>query len=121
MLAAIVFHSSDPERLSAFYARTLGAGEPKRYGPTHLGLKLPNGYLGFEQGERPGGERITIWFGVEDVEEAYPRWLGLGGRAGSAPSREENAGEIIATLYDPDDNLIGLVCPAHPPVVRAKE
>ena len=113
MVAAIVFHTTDPERLSAFYARALALPAPKSYGPAHLGLKLPDGYLGFERGERPAGERITVWFGVDDVEEAYPRWLELGGRPCSAPSREESAGEIIATLYDPDGNRIGLVCPAR--------
>ena len=113
MVAAIVFHSPDPERLGAFYARALGLGPPKPYGPTHLGLKLPHGYLGFERGERAAGERITVWFGVDDVEETYPRWLDLGGRPCSGPSREESAGEIVATLYDPDGTRVGLVCPAR--------
>ena len=121
MVAAVVFHSSDPERLSAFYARALGAGEAKRYGPAHLGIKLPHGYLGFERGERAHGGCITIWFGVDNVEDAYPRWLELGGRPMSAPAREESAGEIIASLYDPDGNVVGLVCPATKRAPRAKE
>ena len=117
-LAAVVIRAREPARLAEFYRQALQLAEPKAYSATHLGMKLPNGYLGIEALEdgadlAPAGGRVTLWFGVPDADAEYRRWLALGAREKSPPAREESAGEIVATVYDPEDNVIGLVCPAR--------
>jgi predicted enzyme related to lactoylglutathione lyase len=109
---AVLIESTHPEELAEFYRDGLSLPAPQYFNPDHLGIDLPNIYLGFDrvseerQANRP---RTSIWFKVQDVEETYERLVSLGGRSRSSPDREESPGEILASVFDPDGNVIGLI------------
>lgn len=70
---------------------------------------------GFELGLLPAdeetittGQNIQVYWGVEDIEKEYARLIDLGGRIHELPHNV--GGELmVATLYDPWDNLIGMI------------
>jgi predicted enzyme related to lactoylglutathione lyase len=111
-LEAVLFTSSDPETLAAFYEKGFELAAPKWHGPDHLGLNLPNTYLGFDrvqEGAPATNSRVSIWFRVADIEATFERLVRLGAKVKYAPTSEESPGEILAMLYDPDDNCLGLI------------
>ncbi|MBV6503134.1 MAG: hypothetical protein AKCLJLPJ_01198 [Fimbriimonadales bacterium] len=111
-LDAVLFASPRPEALAEFYERGFGLAPPKWHGTDHLGLNLPNTYLGFdrvEESSTAASAAVSVWFRVPDVEETFARLVDLGARVKYAPTAEESPGEILAMLYDPDGNIIGLI------------
>lgn len=111
-LDAVLIASPRPEALAEFYERGFGLAPPKWKGTDHLGLNLPNTYLGFDRGEEgstAASAAVSVWFRVPDVEETFARLVELDARVKYAPTAEESPGEIPAMLYDPDGNIIGLI------------
>ena len=112
---AVLFTSPDPEALATFYQQGLELEPPKRHGQDHLGLNLSNTYLGFERAREnamPPSGCMSIWFRVSDIEATFARLVRLGAKVKYAPTTEESPGEILAMLYDPDGNSLGLISPA---------
>ncbi|OGO26854.1 MAG: hypothetical protein A2136_04195 [Chloroflexi bacterium RBG_16_54_11] len=114
-LDAVLFASPNPEALAEFYRQGFELEPPKWHGADHLGFNLSNTYLGFD---RVGDEILTprpavsIWFRVTDSESTFQRLMRLGAKVKYPPTKEESPGEILAMLYDPDGNTIGLISPA---------
>jgi len=111
---AILIESPDPEALAEFYRVSFDLPAPKSEGDDHIGFSLSNTYLGFDRVQAVDGHAIrpaSIWFGVEDVPAQFERLLAAGARAKMRPTTEESPGEVLATAYDPDGNLIGLIAP----------
>ena len=115
-LDAVLIASSHPEALAEFYQRGFELELPKVHGESHLGLGLANTYLGFDRvGEASGSESsgmVSIWFKVADIDLTFERLVRLGATVKYAPTREESPGEILAMVYDPEGNAIGLISPA---------
>lgn len=113
-LDAILFASPHPETLAEFYQLAFELESPKWFGADHLGMNLANTYLGFDRAQEnsPASGTISIWFRVVDIQATFERLVRLGARVKYAPTEEESPGEILAMLYDPDGNCIGLISPA---------
>jgi predicted enzyme related to lactoylglutathione lyase len=113
---AVLIESPNPEALAEFYRAGFELAAPKPYGDGHLGLDLPGGgYLGFDRIAAPKGAppgRVQVWFRTPEVEITFERLMRLGGSATMAPNTDESPGEILATLADPEGNVIGLYYPA---------
>jgi predicted enzyme related to lactoylglutathione lyase len=107
---AILIQTTRPEELAEFYRAGLELGAPKQFGEDHLGFILPNLYLGFERAARES-ERgpISVWFYTREIEATYRRLVELGARPKQAPTKEESPGETLATVFDPEGNVIGLI------------
>ena len=58
----------------------------------------------------PGG--VLAYWGVDDVEAAYARFLALGATTHEAP-KEVGGGIKVATVLDPFGNIIGLIFNPH--------
>lgn len=110
-LEAVLIESSRPESLADFYRQAFNLQQPKFDGEDHLGMDLGNIYLGFDrvspQEQRASGP-VQLWFRVKDVQQMYIRLLALGATVHYEPTSRKRSGEILAMLYDPDGNMIGL-------------
>ena len=108
-LETVIVFTDQMEALASFYAEGLGIGPFERQ-PGHLGCQLGAVYFGFDQidgdweGARSG---FTIWFTVGDLDRTYERLLVLGARSVSPPT-EKPWGATLASVRDPDGNLLGL-------------
>jgi predicted enzyme related to lactoylglutathione lyase len=95
--------------LADFYRRAFDLGEPNAQGDDHLGFQVGDLYLGFDQveepAESPGG--VSLWFRVDDLEATYQRLVEMGAPVRYGPVRKP-WGDLLACVYDPDGNLIGL-------------
>jgi predicted enzyme related to lactoylglutathione lyase len=100
--------------LAEFYQLAFELGPPKWFGEDHLGLNLSNTYLGFDrtQENAPSSASVSIWFRVADIQATFERLVRLGARVNYAPTEEVSPGEVLAMLFDPDGNSIGLISPA---------
>jgi predicted enzyme related to lactoylglutathione lyase len=108
-LEAVLIETTRPETLAEFYRQAFNLSEPTFDGEDHLGI-----YLGFErvspQEQRANGP-VQLWFRVNDVQALYIRLLALGATVRYEPTSRKSPGELLAMLYDPDGNMIGLISP----------
>lgn len=114
-LDAVLFASPNPEALAEFYQRGFELEPPKWHGEDHLGLNLSNTYLGFDRTNETAPSSsgsVSVWFRVSDIEATFARLVRLGATVKYAPTTEESPGEILAMLYDPDGNSVGLISEA---------
>jgi predicted enzyme related to lactoylglutathione lyase len=49
-----------------------------------------------------------VWFRVQDIEASFQRLIQAGGRVKSAPCQQEGT-ERLATVFDLDGNVVGLI------------
>jgi predicted enzyme related to lactoylglutathione lyase len=54
--------------------------------------------------------RVSLWFHVEDITMIFARLVKLGATVEYVPTTEKSPGEILAKLFDPEGNSIGLIC-----------
>lgn len=108
-LGTVIIFTSRMEELARFYHEGLGLG-PYESSPNHLGQQLGPIYFGFDQVERdPRGTdaRVTLWFTVDDLQETFERLVSMGAEVGFPPTPKP-WGAVLASVYDPDGNLLGL-------------
>src|SRR4051812_25442857 len=103
----------DLPRLVSFYEHALHAVVDYRYGSAdeddYVSLRLGEASLGI--GRTPDapavGDRVTLWFYVDDVDGSFSRWVSAGGSRVQPP--EDMAwGERVAQVRDPDGNLVNI-------------
>ena len=106
LVTVVVFSPSD-ESLADFDQQALDLG-PANRSPRHIGFQVGSVYLGFDEIDTemaPGG--ISLWFTVDDIHDAYDRLLQMGAKSRYPPSLKPWGG-YLASLYDPQGNIIGL-------------
>jgi catechol 2,3-dioxygenase-like lactoylglutathione lyase family enzyme len=99
------------QELADFYRKGLDLGEYQS-SPDHLGQMVGPVYLGFDQVEvGASGDRAsqgaTLWFTVDDLQATFEHLVSLGARVRYSPT-EKPWGATLASVYDPDGNLVGL-------------
>jgi lactoylglutathione lyase len=79
--------------------------------PFYVGFNIAGYELGLIPDEQPASaksDNVMTYWGVEQIESEYKRFLGLGATESEAPNNV--GGEIIvAAVKDPWDNTIGLI------------
>ncbi|GAA5086988.1 VOC family protein [Microbacterium yannicii] len=105
----------DLPRLVRFYESALGATVAYRFGSggedDYVSLKIGETSLGI--GRDPDalppsvGDRVALWFYVDDVDATYAAWLDAGGRGDEAPA-DMPWGERVAQVRDPGGTLVNL-------------
>lgn len=109
-LSSIIIYTQNLKPLSSFYEKAFGFGKPATVLDNHIGYWLGDNYVGFEPPEkalrRPGA--LSAWFRVADIDAAYARLIELGAKPNMKPTRQ-SYGDIHATVYDPDGNLLGVI------------
>lgn len=109
-ISAIIIECRDHQALAEFYRQAFDFGTAYESGDDHTGFPLGNIYIGFERvaDEQRGVARTSAWFHVEDVPAAYRRLIELGATGRVEPHVIDN-GEPLASVIDPEGNVIGLL------------
>lgn len=108
-LGTVIVFTKQMTQLAGWYQQALGLGAYES-SPGHLGQTLGSVYLGFDQVEdgvadtSPG---VTLWFVVDDIESTFARLVELGATVRYPPT-EKPWGETLASVQDPDGNIIGI-------------
>jgi len=104
---AIIF-TTRMEKLAAFYREGFDLGEPN-LSPGHIGFQVGHVYLGFDQVDEPWASpaATTLWVRVDDVQATFDRLVGLGASVRYPPVTKP-WGDVLASVYDPDGNLVGI-------------
>ena len=98
------------KELAEFYQHGLQLQNPKAQGDKHLGFRLPHVYLGFDEVDAdplPHPGAISLWFRVDNIERAFERFKDLGAEVKYPPAKKQ-WGDVLASVLDPDGNMIGL-------------
>lgn len=107
-LETIIIFTPHMEELARFYQQVFDLGEYNA-SPGHLGQQVGPIYLGFDQDDETttASTGVTLWFTVDDIQSTYDRLIELGARDRYAPTRKP-WGAVLAAVYDPDGNMVGL-------------
>lgn len=107
--------SRDLPRLVRFYETALGGVVTYRFGSDgrdeYVSLAIDEASLGIARD--PGalapdaGDRVALWFYVDDVDEAFEALVAAGGRPEQPPA-EMPWGERVAQVRDPDGNTVNV-------------
>ena len=114
-----ILSTRDIGALTSFYERALGAEVVYRFpgeaGDAYVSLALGTESLGI--GHDPdvvdavdAGDRVALWFYVDDVDAAFAAAISAGAAETRAPT-DMPWGERVAQVRDPDGNLVNLAVP----------
>lgn len=111
-VAGVVIWTGDLDSLLAFYRDTLGL-TPHSVRPDFVAFRWGDMRLSLGAHSQVAGQagdpyRIMINLGVEDIHETH-RALSARGVAFIRPPEKEHWGGWVATLKDPDGNLLQLL------------
>ena len=109
-LNTIIIFTDRLEELADFYTRVFNFG-PWARAPNHLGCQLGSVYFGFDRikkCEQRSNCGIMLWFEVDDINESYTKLI-RNGAVNRYPPVKKPWGDILASVFDPDENIIGIV------------
>ncbi len=114
-LRTVIYRVSDLDRARAWYREAFEV-VPYFDEPFYVGFRVGGCELGLDPDASEGmpgpGGSVAYW-GVEPIEAAYGRLVGLGASPVS-PVRDVGGGIKVATVADPFGNVIGLIENPHP-------
>lgn len=106
-LRTVGYKVSDITKAKEWYAEAFKT-QPYFVEPFYVGFNIGGYELGLQPDESVNGDNIAVYWGVEDIETEYNRFLTLGATAHEAP--QNVGGEImVASVRDPWNNIIGLI------------
>jgi predicted enzyme related to lactoylglutathione lyase len=105
----IVLHPvSDMDAAKSVYAALLGI-QPQADSPYYVGFDIGGQHIGLVPGGGPQAmaSPVSFWE-VPDMDAKISEMVAAGARVKEAP-HEVGGGRVVATLSDPDGNVLGLV------------
>jgi uncharacterized glyoxalase superfamily protein PhnB len=102
-----ILRTADLPALIAFYESAFGGVVTYRYEEVYAALAVGGGSLGIGFEPDASGDQVAIWFYVDDADAAYRAVLDAGGSSEGEPE-DMPWGERVATVRDPDGNLLYL-------------
>ncbi len=110
-LRTTVYKVSDINEAKLWYAKAFQV-EPYFDEPFYVGFKVAGYELGLVEDDVPAADKtanVIAYWGVENIEQEVKRFIGLGAAEDTIPTNV--GGEIvIASVKDPWENVIGLIC-----------
>ncbi len=112
LLENVIIFTKQMELLASFYREALEIG-PFEHSPGHMGCQIGEIYFGFDEvnedeagfsGKHLG---VSLWFTVDDIEATFERLVDMGAELRYPPTPKP-WGAILASVYDPDGNILGL-------------
>jgi predicted enzyme related to lactoylglutathione lyase len=99
---------SDVEKAKAVYAALLGT-PPQTDDPYYVGFEAEGQHIGLVPGGGPQGmtSPVAYWH-VADIEAKLAEVTAAGASL-KDPARDVGGGRLVATITDPDDNVLGLI------------
>jgi len=109
-LRTVIYKVSDIDAAKKWYAGVFAA-QPYFDEPFYVGFTIEGYELGLQPDTTPATakpESVVTYWGANDIQAQYDRFISLGATANEAP---ENVGGAIitATVKDPWGNVIGLI------------
>jgi predicted enzyme related to lactoylglutathione lyase len=99
---------SDLEAAKAVYTALLGV-PPQHDAPYYVGFDVEGQHIGLVPGRGPGGmsSPVAYWH-VSDIEAKLAE-VTAAGAVVQEPARDVGGGRLVATVTDPDGNVLGLL------------
>jgi predicted enzyme related to lactoylglutathione lyase len=99
---------SDAEQAKAVYTALLGI-EPQTDSPYYIGYDVAGQHIGLLPGGGPQGltSPVAYWH-VDDIEATLAEVTAAGASV-KDPAGEVGGGRIVASVVDPDGNVLGLI------------
>ena len=99
---------SDVEKAKAVYAALLGTA-PQTDDPYYVGFEAEGQHVGLVPGGGPQGmtSPVAYWH-VPDIEAKLAEVTAAGATV-KDPARDVGGGRLVATVTDPDGNVLGLL------------
>jgi predicted enzyme related to lactoylglutathione lyase len=99
---------SDVEKAKAVYAALLGTA-PQTDDPYYVGFESEGQHIGLVPGGGPQGmtSPVAYWH-VADIEAKLAEVTAAGATV-KDPARDVGGGRLVATITDPDGNVLGLL------------
>lgn len=106
---AILIETTRLSEMKEFYRSGFALDEPDTGETDQVGFQIGEVYFGLEQVDEASepSRTMSLWFKVEDARAVYDRLLTLGATSKDVPAEIED--EVIAAVFDPDGNAIGLL------------
>ena len=99
---------SDLAAAKAVYTALLGFA-PQTDGPYYVGFEADGQHIGLVPGGGPQGMTAPVaYWHVPDIEAKLAEVTGAGA-AVKEPARDVGGGRLVATVTDPDGNVLGLL------------
>jgi uncharacterized glyoxalase superfamily protein PhnB len=108
-LETVIIFTGRMEELAAFYQQALELG-PWQQSPGHLGQQIGPVYFGFDRVDSTAdgsASGATLWFTVDDIQATFDGVVALGVEVRYPPTQKP-WGALLAAVYDPDGNMLGL-------------
>jgi predicted enzyme related to lactoylglutathione lyase len=105
----IVLHPvSDPEVSKPVYTALLGVS-PQADSPYYVGYETGGQHIGLVKDGGPQGMTSPVaYWRVPDIEAKLAEVTAKGAKV-NEPARDVGGGRLVATVTDPDGNVLGLV------------
>jgi predicted enzyme related to lactoylglutathione lyase len=99
---------SDVEKAKAVYTALLGIA-PQTDDPYYVGFEAEGQHIGLVPGDGPQGmtSPVAYWH-VSDIEAKLAE-VTTAGATLNEPARDVGGGRLVATITDPDGNVLGLI------------
>jgi predicted enzyme related to lactoylglutathione lyase len=99
---------SDVEKAKAVYAALLGT-PPQTDDPYYVGFEAEGQHIGLVPGGGPQGMNSPVaYWHVADIEAKLAEVTAAGATV-KDPARDVGGGRLVATVTDPDGNVLGLI------------
>jgi predicted enzyme related to lactoylglutathione lyase len=99
---------SDLATAKAMYTALLGV-EPQTDGPYYVGFDAAGQHIGLVPGGGPQGMTAPVaYWHVPDIEAKLAEVIAAGATV-KEPVRDVGGGRLVATVTDPDGNVLGLL------------
>ncbi|WP_296382778.1 VOC family protein [Winogradskyella sp.] len=113
-LRTTIYMVDDIVKATEWYSKAFNT-KPYFNEPFYVGFNIGGYELGLQSEERDLNsktENVFSYWGVDDIEEAYKYLISLGATKHEEPN---NVGDdiMVASLYDPWNNVIGIIYNPH--------
>ncbi|GAA0195107.1 hypothetical protein GCM10009122_59090 [Fulvivirga kasyanovii] len=109
-LRTCIYRVSDLKAATEWYSKAFQT-EPYFNEPFYVGFNIAGYELGLlpeENAPKTKAESVMTYWGVNDVEKEYQRFIGLGAKDCEKPHNV--GGElVVGAVKDPWDNVIGII------------
>jgi predicted enzyme related to lactoylglutathione lyase len=107
-IKTIIYPVTDLEKAKALYSALLGVA-PSMAEPYYVGFNVAGQDVGLDpNGHRQGMTGPVSYWRVNDIESSLKALLDAGAEAQQA-IKDVGGGKLIASVKDPDGNVIGLI------------
>ncbi|WP_424962143.1 VOC family protein [Ekhidna sp.] len=112
-LRTTIYLVPDMAKARAWYIKAFGK-DPYFDEPFYIGFNIGGYELGLfpEKENQQRGDNVESYWGVEDIYAEHKRFLELGAKE-HTPIKDVGGDILVTTIYDPWNNLIGLIYNPH--------